>query len=116
MGPVEVRGGQLVEVSVTWVTACGQSVSQLLILSQAVARFVKSLNSEGLTVIIIMIIIIIIIIIIALKGAIRDFFTISSLRRELSPTRTLLCPGAQLCCITCNNMSCATWYEGTAQL
>ena len=31
----------------------------------------------------------IIIIIIAFKGAIRDFFTISSLRRELSPTRTL---------------------------
>ena len=40
-------------------------------------------------IIIIVIIIIIIIIIIAFKGAVRDFFTISSLRRELSPTRTL---------------------------
>ena len=39
--------------------------------------------------VIIIIIVIIIIKIITLKGAIRDFFTISSLRRELSPTRTL---------------------------
>ena len=34
------------------------------------------------------------IIIIAFKGAIRDFFTISSLRRELSPTRKLKWPGS----------------------
>ena len=46
--------------------------------------------------------IIIIIIIILLKGIIRDFFTISSLRRELSPTRTLLWPGRNRVQITCN--------------
>ena len=70
------------------------------------------------------IIIIIIIIIIAFKGTVRDFFTISTLRRELSLTRTLKQPrhssvcksrATQLAPITCN-VSCATWYEGTAQL
>ena len=59
-------------------------------------------------------------IIIAFKGAIRDFFTISSLRREPSPARTL-----NRVQIICNASSashvqhvalCATWYEGTAQL
>ena len=39
-------------------------------------------------IIIIIIIIIVTMIIFALKGAIRDSFLISSLRRELSPTRT----------------------------
>ena len=64
-------------------------------------------------------------IIIAIKGAIRDFLTISSLRREPSPTRTLKWPGRNRVQITCNT-SCAyhaqhvvtraTWYKGTAQL
>ena len=51
------------------------------------------------------------------------FFTISSLRRELSPTRTLKWPERNRVQITCNTscayhaqMQCATWYEGTAQL
>ena len=53
------------------------------------------------------------------------FFTISSLRRELSPTRTLKWPGRNRVQITCNTSSAyqvqhvvlhATWYEGTAQL
>ena len=62
-----------------------------------------------------MMMIVIIIIIIALKGAIRDFLTISLLRRELSPTRTLKWPWADRVQITCNtssaytcNMQCAT--------
>ena len=50
---------------------------------------------------IIMIIIIIVIIVIALKGAIQDF-TISSLRRGLSPTRTFRWPGPSRVKITCN--------------
>ena len=74
--------------------------------------------------IIIIIIIIIIITIIALKGAIGDLFTIFSLRREPSPTRTLWLPGHSCVQITCNSTSAyhvqhallATWYEGTAQL
>ena len=53
------------------------------------------------------------------------FFTISSLRRELSPTRTLKCPGRNHVQITCSTSSAyhvphvvlrAMWYEGTAQL
>ena len=40
---------------------------------------------------------IILIIIIAFKGAIRDFFTISSQRRELSPTHMLKWPEVQSC-------------------
>ena len=68
---------------------------------------------------------VIIIIIIAFKGAIRDFFTISSQRRELSPTRTLKWPRRNRVQITCNTSNDyhvqhvvlrATWYEGTAQL
>ena len=83
----------------------------------------------NLIITIIIIIIIIVIIIIALKGAIQDFFfffTISSLCRELSLTRTLKWPGhnqpikrkscaAQRELITCN-ISCATQFEGAAQL
>ena len=51
-------------------------------------------------------------------------FTISSLLRELSPTRTLKWPGRNRVQITCNTSSAyhvqhvvlrATWYEGTAQ-
>ena len=61
---------------------------------------------------------------VAFKGAIRDLFTISSLRRELSPTRTLKWPRRNHVQITCNTSSAyhvqhvlrATWYEGTAQL
>ena len=45
------------------------------------------------------------IIIIAFKGAVRDFFTISSQRRELSPTRTLKWPGRNRVQITCNTSS-----------
>ena len=41
------------------------------------------------------------IMIISLKDAIRDFFTISSLHRELSPTRTLKWPGHNQVQITC---------------
>ena len=76
-------------------------------------------------IIIIAIIIIIVILIMAFKGAIRDFFTISSLRREPSPTRTLKWPGRNRVQITCNALSAyhvqhvvlrATWYKGTAQL
>ena len=53
------------------------------------------------------------------------YFTISLLRCELSPTRTLKWPGRNRVQITCNTSSahhvqhvvlCATWYEGTAQL
>ena len=53
------------------------------------------------------------------------FFTISSQRRELSPTRTLKWPRRNRVQITCNTLSayhvqhvvlCATWYERTAQL
>ena len=53
------------------------------------------------------------------------FFTIPSLRRELSPTRTLKTLGHNSVKITCNTSSAyhvqhvvlrATWYEGTAQL
>ena len=78
-----------------------------------------------------------IIIIIAFKGAIQDFFTshskaqfkiyftISSLRLEPSPTRTLKRPGRNRVQITCNTSSAhhvqhvvirATRYKGTAQL
>ena len=89
-------------------------------------------------------IIIIIIIITTFKGTIRDFlqsshsacnnnriqrhysrfYTISSQRRELSPTRTLKWPRRNRVQITCNTSSAyhvqhvvlrATWYEGTAQ-
>ena len=72
-----------------------------------------------------MMMIITIIIIIALKGAIRDFFTISSLRRELSPISTLKLLGRNRVQITCNTLSAyhvqhvvlrASWYERTAQL
>ena len=65
------------------------------------------------------------IIIIAFKGAILGgFFTISSVRREPSSTRTLKWPGRNRVQITCNTFSAyhvhvkirATWYEGTAQL
>ena len=64
-----------------------------------------------------------IIIVIAFKGAIRDFFAISVLRRELSPTSQW--PGRNRVQTTCNTLSAyhvqhvmlfATWYEGTAQL
>ena len=53
------------------------------------------------------------------------FFTISSLRRELSPTHTSKWPGRNRVQITCNTSSAyhvqnvvlrATWYKGTAQL
>ena len=53
------------------------------------------------------------------------FFTISSLRREPSPTRTLKWPGRNRMQITCNTSSVchvqhvmlsATWCEGTARL
>ena len=53
------------------------------------------------------------------------FFTISSLRRELSPTSTLKWPRSNRVQITCNISSayhvpyvvlCAAWYEETAQL
>ena len=53
------------------------------------------------------------------------FFTISSQRREMSPTRTLKWPGRNCVQITCNTWSAyhvqhvvlrATWYQGTAQL
>ena len=64
----------------------------------------------------------IIIIIISFKS---NFFTIFSLRREPSLTRTLKWPGCNRVQITCNTFSAyhvqhvvirATWYEGTAQL
>ena len=52
------------------------------------------------------------------------FFTLSSQRRELSPTHTLKWPGRNHVQIMCNTSSTyhvqhvirATWYEGTAQL
>ena len=64
-------------------------------------------------------------IIIPFKGAMRDFFTISSLWRELSPTRMLKLPGRNCTQVTCNTLSAyhvqhvvlyATRNEGTAQL
>ena len=42
---------------------------------------------------------------IAFKGAVRDFFKISSLRRELSPTCTLKWPRRYRVQITCNTLS-----------
>ena len=56
-------------------------------------------------VIIIIVIIIMIIIIIAFKGAIRDFFAISLLRREQSPTRTRKWSRCNCVQITCNTSS-----------
>ena len=56
-------------------------------------------------IIIIIITVIIIMIIIAFKGAIQDFFTISSQRRELSPTRTLKWPRRNRVKSTCNTSS-----------
>ena len=72
------------------------------------------------------------IIIIAFQGANRVyiyiyiyFLKISSMRRKLSPTRTLKRPGRNRVQITCNTSSAyheqhvvlrSTWYEGTAQL
>ena len=47
--------------------------------------------------------VIIIIMMIALKGAVRDFYSISSLRRELSPTCTLKWPQRNRMQITCNS-------------
>ena len=53
------------------------------------------------------------------------FFTVFSLHRELSPTRTLKWPGRNCVQIKCSTSSVyhiqpvmlrATWYEGTAQL
>ena len=53
------------------------------------------------------------------------FVTISSLRRELSPTRMLKWPRHNCVQIRCSTsrayhvqhvVLCATWYEGTAQL
>ena len=53
------------------------------------------------------------------------FFTISSQRHKLSPTRTLKWPRRNRVQITCNTSNAyhvqhvvlrATWYEGTAQL
>ena len=53
------------------------------------------------------------------------FFTVSSLRREPSPTRTLMWPKRSCVQTTCSTSSAchvqhvvlsATWYEGTAQL
>ena len=46
-----------------------------------------------------------IIIIIALKGPVRDFFTISSLCHKLSPTRPLKWPGCNHVQIICNTLS-----------
>ena len=65
-----------------------------------------------------------IMIIIALKGANRDFFTIFSMRRQLSATRTLKWPRRNRVQVTCNtsivyyvqHVVCATWYEETAHL
>ena len=60
-----------------------------------------------------------------IQSSISRFFTISSLRRELSPTRTLKWPRRNRVQVTCNTSSAyhaqhvvlrATWYEGTAQL
>ena len=74
---------------------------------------------------IIIIIMIIMINKVAFKGAIRDFFSISLLRREPCPTRTLKWHGRDHVQITYNTSSayhvqhvvlCATWYEETAQL
>ena len=51
------------------------------------------------------IITIMIIIMIAFKCTVRDFFTISSVRRKLSPTRTLKLPKRNRVQITCNTSS-----------
>ena len=56
-------------------------------------------------IIILIILLLLIIIIIAFKDAVRDFFKISSLRRELSPTRTLKRPRRNRVQITCNTSS-----------
>ena len=80
-------------------------------------------------VVVIIIIIIVIIIIIINNDRIQRrnsrFFTISSLRRISSSTRTLKWPGRNCVQITCNTSSahhvqhvvlCTTWYERAAQL
>ena len=75
-----------------------------------------------------MMIIIIVIVIIIMNNRIQmrysRFLTISSLRGELSPTRTLKWPGRNRVKITCNTSGAyhvqhvlrTTWCEGTAQL
>ena len=63
--------------------------------------------------------------VIAFKGAIPDYFTISSLRHEPSLTLTLKWPGSSRVQITCNTSTAyhvqhlvlrAMWYKRTAQL
>ena len=54
---------------------------------------------------IMMMMMIIMIMMIDLKGAIRDFLTISSLRRELLSTCTFKCPGRNRVQITCHTQS-----------
>ena len=61
----------------------------------------------------------------SIQRRILRWFTMSSLRLEPSPTRTLKCPGRNRVQIMCNTLSVyhvrhvvlrATWYEGTALL
>ena len=76
------------------VTEIGRDfVSDSWKVAQLNIRFQESVNNNNNNnIIIIIIVMIIIVIVIAFKGAVREFFTISSQRRELSPTRTLKWP------------------------
>ena len=76
----------------------------LLAVAAAAAVVVVVVRRMMMIIIIVVVIIIIIIIIMALKGAVRDF-TISLLRRELSPTRTLKWSGRYRVQITCDTSS-----------
>ena len=59
----------------------------------------------AVVVVVVVVVVVIIIIIIAFKGANSRFFTVSSQRRELSPTRTLKWPGCKRVQMTCNTSS-----------
>ena len=103
--------------------ACGRDVQKYRQSSPGQSHFRICTWSHMCSKLIIIIITIIIIIIIELKGTIRDFFTISSLRGNCLQHTCSCGPGAivyKLCAtdgalIMCN-MSCATWCKGTAQL
>ena len=73
-----------------------------------------------ITMMMMMMMIMIMIITVASTGVIRDHFTISSLRPELFPTRTLKWPGRNRVQITCNtlgarHMQYIVCHKGTVQ-
>ena len=121
----------VVVVVVTTITTTTTATTMMMMMIMMITtgtttRTTTTTTTTTTTMMIMMMIImmIIIILIAALRGAIIEMLTISSLRRELSPTRTLKWPWHNCVQLPCNtsgayrvhNMSCKTWYEGTAQL